>query len=170
MRVGIPAVVAMQYSVYDDAAIAFARRFYQAISVGLSLDEATAAGRLAILNRGPADDVEWGVPVLYMRSANGVVFPEVAADATLETLRSRERTTVWQRTQQLQDHLTGVDIPANSGSGLAINQVIDTISRGGQAIGARIDQFASGGLSTKQKVKIIEGNGKITGIHIRKLG
>jgi len=129
-----------------------------------------AAGRLAILNRGPGDDVEWGVPVLYMRSANGVIFPEVAADATLETLRARERVTVWQRTKELQDHLTGVDIPADSGSGLAINQVIDTISRGGQAIGARINQFTSGRLSTNQKVRVIEGNGKITGIRIRKLG
>ena len=69
MRVGIPAAVAMQYTVYDEAAIAFARRFYQALAAGLSLDEAVLAGRLAMLNQGAPGDVEWGVPVLYRRSS-----------------------------------------------------------------------------------------------------
>ena len=58
MRAGIPGAVAMQYEVYDDSATAFARRFYQSLAAGLSLDEAVAAGRLAILNAGGPDDVD----------------------------------------------------------------------------------------------------------------
>lgn len=80
MRAGIPGVVAMQYEIFDDSAIAFARRFYQLLAAGLSLDEAVSAGRLGVLNAGGLDDVDWGVPVLYMRSPDGIIFPEVTAE------------------------------------------------------------------------------------------
>ena len=74
---GIPAVVAMQYKVIDDAAVAFSGMFYTALAAGLSVDEAVAAGRQAMLRGSGEDDVEWGVPVLYMRSADGVIFPKL---------------------------------------------------------------------------------------------
>jgi len=74
-RAGIPAVVGMQYTVQDGNAIAFSRRFYRALAAGQSIDAAVTDGRLAIYNRGSKDERDWGVPVLYLRAEEGVLFP-----------------------------------------------------------------------------------------------
>jgi hypothetical protein len=74
-RAGIPAVVGMQYTVQDGNAIAFSRRFYRALAAGQSIDAAVTDGRLAIYNRGSEDERDWGVPVLYLRAEEGVLFP-----------------------------------------------------------------------------------------------
>ena len=74
-RAGIPAVVAMQFSVYDESAIAFHRAFYRALALGYPVDTAVSNGRLAIYNL-PASDRDWGVPVLYLRCDDGVLFPK----------------------------------------------------------------------------------------------
>jgi hypothetical protein len=73
MRRGIPAVLAMQYDITDRAAIEFARAFYEALVDGLPVDAAVAEARKAI-NTGVANTLEWGTPVLYMRSPNGDLF------------------------------------------------------------------------------------------------
>ncbi|MDQ3897122.1 MAG: CHAT domain-containing protein [Actinomycetota bacterium] len=72
---GVGAVVAMQYDVLDYLAIPFADMFYAAIAAGLSVDEAMAAGRLGMKGKAEPRDFDWGVPVLYMRSPDGVLFP-----------------------------------------------------------------------------------------------
>ncbi|MEM7537449.1 MAG: CHAT domain-containing protein [Chloroflexota bacterium] len=98
MLAGIPAVVAMQYQIYDESALAFARRFYQCIALGQSIDEAMVQGRLAILNLevvpGDPTELDFGVPVLYMRSEDGLLFPEVnrVVDDTLKNERLRRFT------------------------------------------------------------------------------
>jgi hypothetical protein len=74
-RAGIPAVVGMQYTIRDKNAIAFSRRFYRALAAGQPIDAAVTDGRLAILNRGGDDERDWGVPVLYLRADEGVLFP-----------------------------------------------------------------------------------------------
>jgi hypothetical protein len=86
MKAGIPAAVAMQYGIWDDAAIAFNRSLYRALAVGLPLDYAVSAGRLAAFNRchPVREDLElgkcwrdWGVPVLYLRSEQDFVLPAI---------------------------------------------------------------------------------------------
>jgi hypothetical protein len=69
---GIPAVVAMQFEITDDAAITFGNVLYEAIADGYPLDAATAEARKAIY----ADDnlTEWGTPVLYLRAPDGRIF------------------------------------------------------------------------------------------------
>jgi hypothetical protein len=79
---GLGAVVAMQYLVNDDAAVAFSQQFYKTIAAGLSVDEAVWYGRMAMLrvkSITPELNSEWGVPVLYMRSVDGVLFPRLNA-------------------------------------------------------------------------------------------
>jgi CHAT domain/WD domain, G-beta repeat len=66
-RSEIPAVAAMQYAVSDNAAIAFTRGFYTALAHGRGIDEATSAGRVAILGTG-SHTLEWVTPVLYLGS------------------------------------------------------------------------------------------------------
>jgi hypothetical protein len=170
MRVGIPAAVAMQYTVYDDAAIAFARRFYQALSVGLSLDEAVVAGRLAILNFGSHYDVDWGVPVLYMRSSDGVVFPEMTADPSLERLRAGQRVQVYQRAKELRDRMTGLEVGEAPASGVEVNQDIAAVATGGEALGARIEKVMCGAIKSDQKVDVVGPGGRVTGVNVRQLG
>ncbi|MEA5593462.1 CHAT domain-containing protein [Rivularia sp. UHCC 0363] len=77
MKEGIPAVVAMQYKVRDDDAIVFSKRFYTALASGLSVDEAVSLGRLEMY-RQSNERFEWGIPVLYMRSDDGIIFPELS--------------------------------------------------------------------------------------------
>jgi hypothetical protein len=69
---GIPAVIAMQFEITDDAAIGFAQEFYAAIADGYPVDAALGEARKAIFAGG--NDVEWGTPVLYLRSGDGKIF------------------------------------------------------------------------------------------------
>ena len=81
---GIPAVIAMQFEITDEAAIALAHEFYSALADGYPVDAALAEARKGIFARG--NDVEWGTPVLYMRSPDGHIFDVArAAEGTLSS-------------------------------------------------------------------------------------
>lgn len=69
---GIPAVIAMQFEVSDEAAINFARAFYGALADRYPVDGALSEARKAIFVSG--NGVEWGTPVLYMRAPDGCIF------------------------------------------------------------------------------------------------
>ena len=69
---GIPAVIAMQFEITDDAAIILSHEFYSAVADGYAIDTALGEARKAIFASG--NEVEWGTPVLYMRSTNGRIF------------------------------------------------------------------------------------------------
>jgi hypothetical protein len=69
---GIPAVIAMQFEITDEAAIVFAHELYLAIADGWAVDAALAEARKALYAR--TNDVEWGTPVLYMRASDGRIF------------------------------------------------------------------------------------------------
>jgi hypothetical protein len=72
IRQGIPAVVAMQFEITDEAAITFASEFYAAVADGYPVDAAVSEARKAIYAH--PNDVEWGTPVLYSRAPDGVLF------------------------------------------------------------------------------------------------
>ncbi|OIO88093.1 MAG: hypothetical protein AUK03_16890 [Anaerolineae bacterium CG2_30_64_16] len=69
---GIPAVIAMQFEISDEAAATFAREFYAAIADGYPVDAALAEARKAIFAQG--NGLEWGTPVLYLRAPDGRIF------------------------------------------------------------------------------------------------
>jgi hypothetical protein len=88
---GIHAVAAMQYSISDDAAIAFARGFYKALAHGRGIDEAVRSGRIGILglSRGT---LEWITPVLYLRGEDAHLFDiEPIASGAGDAVRPRRR-------------------------------------------------------------------------------
>jgi tetratricopeptide (TPR) repeat protein len=77
VEAAVPAAVAMQFSVWDEAAIAFARNFYQVLAAGFPLDYAVSEARRAIFNlcHPQRDHIDrgrywrdWGVPVLYQQT------------------------------------------------------------------------------------------------------
>jgi formylglycine-generating enzyme required for sulfatase activity len=62
----VPVVLAMQFKVGDEAAVALAGAFYGALAHGLPIDTAVSKARKALL--GVGDYLEWGTPVLFSRS------------------------------------------------------------------------------------------------------
>ena len=88
VRRGTPAVLAMQYEITDRAAIEFARAFYEALADGLPVDAAVVEARKAV-SLAVTNTVEWGTPVLYLRTPDGVLFQ--VARLGLEELRARQK-------------------------------------------------------------------------------
>lgn len=83
VRQGIPAVLAMQFPVSDEAALALAHEFYQALADGLPVDAAVGEARKAVKTAG--NEMEWGTPVLFSRSADNrlIELPEGDARSTI---------------------------------------------------------------------------------------
>jgi hypothetical protein len=69
---GVPAVVAMQFAITDQAALIFGRSFYGAVRDGYPVDAALTEARKSI--DGAGHDFEWATPVLYLRARDGVIF------------------------------------------------------------------------------------------------
>lgn len=129
MRAGLAGVVGMQYKVYNKAALHFARRFYQTLAAGLSLDEAVLQGRLAVINLGSPFEVDFGVPVLYLRAADSVVFPELGHDAAMNTTRAELNLVIEQRVEKLRgSKLIGLDVEVMESGNANVNQVADEVT------------------------------------------
>jgi CHAT domain len=92
MQVGIPAVIAMQHRITDVAAIRFASAFYGALAAGSPVEAATTEARRATARAGQ-NTMEWGTPVLYMRTPDGVLFDlEAPALTALAPAASHDET------------------------------------------------------------------------------
>ena len=76
VRQGVPAVVAMQFEITDEAALIFADELYNSLAKGWPVDAAVSEARKAIFVQ--RNEIEWGTPVLYTRAADGTLF-EIAA-------------------------------------------------------------------------------------------
>jgi hypothetical protein len=76
VQAGLPAVVAMQMSIPDSSALEFAKEFYKALADNYPIDAAMTEGRKAIiahLGQSWRGQVDWGIPVLFMRVSDGHV-------------------------------------------------------------------------------------------------
>jgi dipeptidyl aminopeptidase/acylaminoacyl peptidase len=86
-RRGVPAVLAMQQEITDRAALEFSRTFYEELARQPSVEWCVTQARQAIRLALPGS-LEWGTPVLYMRSPDGTLFdlgadlPSATAGAT----------------------------------------------------------------------------------------
>jgi hypothetical protein len=79
---GVPAVLAMQFSISDAAALAFSRVFYRRLAQGDAIDAAVTEGRMAI-RRLKYPVVEWGTPVLFERLTSGNLVRKTARPLAL---------------------------------------------------------------------------------------
>ena len=73
---GIPAVVAMQYAIYDDVAILFSREFYRSLFKSPAsgrVEYAVSTARNRLLGEFPGER-DIGAPVLFMRASEGLLF------------------------------------------------------------------------------------------------
>ena len=81
-RMGIPAVVAMQSAITDEAATTFAQVFYSWVAEGYPIEAALGETRKAIFvppRKLEFNELEWGIPVLFMRTPDGQIFNLAAA-------------------------------------------------------------------------------------------
>ncbi len=116
VRHGLPAVLAMQYPITDRAAVKFAQVFYESLADGLPVDAAVSEGRLAV-SLAVKNSLEWGVPVLFMRTPDGELF-------------SRQKTEEGRQTTDDRQRLTGGDvynINISGATGVAIGQEAQTV-------------------------------------------
>ena len=129
IRQGVPAVVAMQFEITDEAAITFAHEFYTALAEGFPVDAAVAEARKAIYAQ--PNDVEWGTPVLYMRSPDGVLFsiqeheePEHQRHEQIATLYKQARGLVlvgqWQQASEKMKEIRALDPQFADPEGIAL--------------------------------------------------
>jgi hypothetical protein len=93
---GVPAVIAMQFEISDQAAVKFAEELYLATADGYPIDAALSEARKRIWGGG--NETEWGIPVLFLRAPDGQLF-SINPGATKESQSSK--------TSQLEDEEEG---------------------------------------------------------------
>ncbi len=72
MQYGLPAVIAMQFEISDEAAISFAAHFYGSVARSRPIDEALADARRGMFADGHG--LEWATPVLFTSVDDGRLF------------------------------------------------------------------------------------------------
>jgi predicted ATPase/Tfp pilus assembly protein PilF len=74
IRAQIPAVVAMQFTVPEEATRAFAAEFYRTLAEGFPIDACVTEGRKSVMNASGLSNADWGIPVVYTRAPDGRLF------------------------------------------------------------------------------------------------
>ena len=74
VKIGIPAVIAMQFSIPDVSAIEFSNVFYETLAETFQVDRAVSEARRKMFINLEAGRIDWGIPVLFMRKDDGVIF------------------------------------------------------------------------------------------------
>ncbi|MEM7531480.1 MAG: CHAT domain-containing protein [Chloroflexota bacterium] len=82
----VPAVVAMQYPIADSASLVFAREFYRSIALGYSTEAAISEARRGMFMDVDGAELDWGVPVLFLRAKDGQLFELVEDEETQTAL------------------------------------------------------------------------------------
>jgi CHAT domain-containing protein len=73
---GVPAVVAMQFSLTDAGGRAFAQDLYQMLARHKPVEEAVDQARVAVMLEMGMGSRDWAAPVLFLRGDAGVLFPQ----------------------------------------------------------------------------------------------
>ena len=104
---GVPAVVANQFSVRDDAATEFSQHFYWSLAQGATFGSAAREARIAVNYSTSHDTIDWAVPVVYARDPEGriceprklpaeaLLTPLVSSSARSATIQHEFRVAVW---------------------------------------------------------------------------
>lgn len=109
VQISIPAVVAMQFEITDQAAITFSEEFYSALVDGMPLETAVTEARKAIFASN--NEIEWGTPVLFLRGNDGDIFKtKFPARKIIELARIQNLPVETSSTVEPKRH----DIPATS--------------------------------------------------------
>jgi len=177
MEAEIPAAVAMQYKIWDDAAVAFSRSFYQALAAGLPLDQAVSAGRLAVFNvcHELRDDPQqgrfwrdWGVPVLYLRSGQDFVMPAITDPDQRESVAQGVRVTLRHRFGEIGPRGRYVGIEAGVIERGEIESHLQVGRMRGKVTQVEAEDATSGEISAEGEADVVEG--EWTGVRLDTVG
>jgi len=173
VKAGIPAVIAMQYTVDDGLAAVFSGALYQALVAGLSIEEAVTLARLAMRasarGRAIVDIRDWGVPVLYLRASGGPVFNPVSDAAVRDEAEQRVRSTVEQevRTVESTGRLIGAVVGDLVEGSMTIQQKVEE-SVDGLMIGGAFVTMQGGQLTVKQTADTVRDT--MIGLRVHTVG
>lgn len=92
VNAGVPAVVAMQEQVPMDLARQLSGDFYRGLAEHGIVDRALNQARLLLFDR---EEVDWAIPVLFMRLEEGQLFAADPVRLVLEALRAHEPYNPW---------------------------------------------------------------------------
>ena len=70
----LSAVVAMQQPMTDQAALIFSRSFYRSLALGAPVDGAVSTVRGDLYTELGSDQLDWAIPVLFLRAEDGRLF------------------------------------------------------------------------------------------------
>jgi len=73
VRSGVPAVIAMQFEISDQAARKISETFYSSLALNFPVDAALTEARRQIFLSDP-ESLEWATPILYMQVPDGQLF------------------------------------------------------------------------------------------------
>jgi hypothetical protein len=172
LKAGIPAVVAMQFTIKDKLAAAFSGAFYRALVAGFTIDEAVAMGRAAMraeaLTNQP-DTRDWGVPVLYLRAPGGRVFNPVSDEAARQEAEQKLGHLFEQHVRQVSStgRLIGPVIGSMQEQTVTVDQTVNERASG-LVIGSYAFSLQSGQLVVRQKADVVDGT--MVGAVITRLG
>lgn len=104
VRGGVPAVIAMQMPMPDESAVVFTREFYRSLAHRRPIDASVTEGRLGIRAAVRDTRIDWGIPTLFMRSDDGIIFAGGEAE---DTAHGQE---VMKRSSRAESRSGGIDI------------------------------------------------------------
>ncbi|MGB3653705.1 MAG: AAA-like domain-containing protein, partial [Rivularia sp. (in: cyanobacteria)] len=93
VRRGIPAVVAMQYTILDSTAKLFTDEFYRTLALGYPVDAAIQSTRNAISMEVGLDKRDFATPVLFMRAKDGIIL-DVINEKSLESQSQNQKSII----------------------------------------------------------------------------
>lgn len=170
VKMEIPAVVANQYTITDKCAIAFTHQFYQALAGGLPIERAVSAGRIAAYNTDKSGR-DWGVPVLYLRAANGQLFSGAVDSQARERCRKAAEASVAIRAKEVKagGEIVGANVREMIEGKLAISIAVERVVAG-KVVGANLGQGQGGSTNVDMEVGEVAHGGKLHGLQIDVLG
>jgi hypothetical protein len=161
-------VIANQLPIKDACAIAFSKQFYGALVGGLPIERALAAGRIAAYN-ADKEGRDWGVAVLYMRDADGVLFGGAADAGVRERAAAQAKVVIEQRVSEVAAGavLRGAAVKQITSGILSVTQTLGTVA--GTVTGAQIGTMSGGEATIETNVDKLESGGDVTGATIDNL-
>ena len=170
VKAEIPVVVANQYSILDPCAIAFSRQFYQALVGGLGVERAVSAGRIAAYN-ADKEGRDWGVPVLYLRAADGRLFEGAPDAAVREQARATAEANVSVRVKEVAKggEVLGAEVREILDGKLRVSVVVGNTVYG-KVVGATFGRIGGGWANVGMDVDTVGEGGSVTGVTIDFLG
>lgn len=79
---GMPVVIGINGAIASVSTIEFCTRLYEALGIGLTIDEAVGAARRATMEWGARNGLfDWGLVMVYAQAADAVLFPRSASAA-----------------------------------------------------------------------------------------